>query len=227
MELNVLKKHKALEKYSDNEIIKEILNGETRLYEILIRRNNPFLYKTGRSYNFNHDDTQDLMQDTFLDAYINLSKFEGRSSFKTWIIKIMLNNCYRKTRKTSFTNERADKIDEGSIPLFADNLADTNNTIMNKELGNIIEKAMNKMSLDYRMVFSLREINGLNVNETAEALNISEENVRVRLNRAKTMLKKEIEKSYNPEDIFEFNLIYCDRIVERVMEKILKIKIES
>jgi RNA polymerase sigma factor (sigma-70 family) len=211
------------EKYTDKEIIQKILDGEKRLFEILIRRNNPFLYKTGRSYNFNHDDTQDLMQDTFIDAYTNLSKFEGRSSFKTWIIKIMLNNCYKKTKKASFRNEKTDKIDEGSVPMFADNNDDTNNAVINKELGYIIEKALNRMSFDYRMVFSLREINGLNVNETAQVLNISAENVRVRLNRAKTMLIKEIEKSYKPEDIFEFNLIYCDRIVESVMEKILRL----
>ncbi|MGB3075596.1 MAG: sigma factor-like helix-turn-helix DNA-binding protein, partial [Chitinophagales bacterium] len=69
-------------------------------------------------------------------------------------------------------------------------------------------------------VFAMREINGLNVKETAEALDISETNVKVRLNRAKTMLRKEVEKAYNPEDIFEFNLIYCDAMVSRVMNRI-------
>ena len=216
-----MKNKKTLEKYSDKEIIQKILKGEKQLFEILIRRNNSSLYKTGRSYNFNHDDTQDLMQDTLLDAYTNLSKFESRSSFKTWIIRIMLNNCYRKTQKTGYRNEKSDEIDERSEPMFSDRLADTNNTVMNKELGRIIENALIKMPLDYRMVFSLREITGMNVIETAEALEINEENVRVRLSRAKAMLKKEIERSYKPEDIFEFNLIYCDRMVERVMGKIL------
>jgi len=70
------------------------------------------------------------------------------------------------------------------------------------------------------MVLSLREINGLNVAETAEALKLSDVNVRVRLSRAKAMLKKELEKFYKPEDLFEFNLVYCDMIVERVMQKI-------
>lgn len=74
------------------------------------------------------------------------------------------------------------------------------------------------------MVFSLREINGLNVIETAEVLNITETNVKVRLNRAKTMLRKELEKSYSAEDIFEFSLIYCDAIVNNVMNKIIDIK---
>ena len=218
------KNDKTSESYTDLEIIQKILKGETALFEILIRRNNSFLYKTGRSYNFNHDDTLDLMQDTLIDAYTSLSKFAGKSSFKTWIIKIMLNNCYRKNHKSAFRYEKADDIDESSVPVFAGNNIDTNYIVMNRELGLIIEKALNQMPLDYRMVFSLREINGLNVEETAEALNLSDANVRVRLSRAKAMLKKEIEKFYKPEDLFEFNLVYCDMVVERVMERL---KIES
>lgn len=215
-----MEKVRKTEQYSDNDVIQKILNGETALFEILIRRNNPFLYKTGRSYNYNHEDTQDLMQDTFIDAFINLAKFEGRSSFKTWIIKIMLNNCYRKSQRSAFKNETRNEINERSVPVFANQNTDPNKIVMNKELAYIIENALNKMPLDYRMVFSLREINGMNVIETAEALSISEANVRVRLNRAKTMLRKEIERSYTPEELFDFNLVYCDRMVERVMQKI-------
>jgi len=72
------------------------------------------------------------------------------------------------------------------------------------------------------MVFSLRELNGMSVHETSTALNITETNVKVRLNRAKTMLRKKVEKMYSAEDIFAFNLIYCDRIVIKVMESIIK-----
>jgi len=70
------------------------------------------------------------------------------------------------------------------------------------------------------MVFSLREMNGLNISETATLLNISEANVKVRLNRAKTMLRNEIEKTHSSNELFEFNLIYCDAMVENVMKKI-------
>ena len=216
-----MKKHSITWQYSDNDIIEKILKGEFELFEILIRRNNPFLYKTGRSYNYCHEDTMDLMQDTFIDAYTNLLKFEGRSSFKTWIIKIMLNNCFKKKQKFSFKNERADEISDISIPMFS-NHNDTNKIVLNKELSIVIENAMNHVPLDYRMVFTLREINGLNVIETAEALSISEANVKVRLNRAKTLLRKEIEKSYTAEDIYEFNLVFCDAMVNRVMSNIKK-----
>ena len=96
---------------------------------------------------------------------------------------------------------------------------------VNKELGRVLENAIHEIPEDYRIVFSLRELNGLSVAETAAALDISESNVKVRLNRAKTMLQKEIKKMYSPEEIFEFNLIYCDGMVDRVMKKIEEIKI--
>ncbi|HQS25301.1 MAG: hypothetical protein B7Y11_12645 [Sphingobacteriia bacterium 24-36-13] len=92
---------KEFEKYTDGEVIQKVVKGETKLFEIIIRRYNPFLYKIGRSYNYKHEDTQDLMQDTFIDVFIGLPKFENRSTLKTWIIKIMLNNCYKMQQKWS------------------------------------------------------------------------------------------------------------------------------
>ncbi|MBK9025153.1 MAG: sigma-70 family RNA polymerase sigma factor [Saprospiraceae bacterium] len=209
--------------YTDAKIIENILSGEIAQYEIFIRRNNPFLYKVGRSYNYNHEDTQDLMQESFIDAYKNLSKFENRSSFKSWIIKIMLNHCFRKKQKFSFKNEIVAEIMDSSEPMFKRSENDTYKMVANRELHCIIEKALGSVPFDYRMVFSLREMNGLNVSETAKALEISEANVKVRLNRAKTMLRKEIEKSYSAEEIFEFNLIYCDAIVDYVMQTITEL----
>lgn len=206
---------------SEVDIIKRVLAGELALFELLIRSNNAFLYKTGRSYNYSHEDTQDLMQDTFVDAYCNLSKFENRSSFKTWIIKIMLNNCFRRQNKFSYKNEKGSEIQDTSIPMFSnDRSSDTTNSVLNKELGSIVENAIQRIPLDYRMVFTLREVNGLNTEETADVLQISHSNVKVRLNRAKTMLRKEIGLSYTPEEIFEFNLVYCDALVDRVMSEL-------
>lgn len=206
------------EKYTDEEIIEKVLNGEKALYEIIVRRYNPYLYKVGRSYNYNHQDTQDLMQDTFVDAYKNLSQFEGRSNFKTWIVRIMMNNCYRKKEKFSFKNEiMKENINEQSSPLFSNSKTNTDHIVHNRELGSAIEKALQRIPFDYRMVFSLREINELNVAETADILNISESNVKVRLNRAKSMLRDELNGMYADEELYSFNLVYCDGMVERVM----------
>ena len=213
------------ETLDDTVIIQKIINGEITLFEILLRRNNAFLYKTGRSYGYSHEDTQDLMQDTFINAYLNLSKFNNQSSFKTWIIRIMLNNCYHKRVKFSFKNETSNTINEKSVPMFSNTKrTDANNEIVNRELNYVIEKSLQQIPTEYRMVFSLREITGLSVAETAETLNITETNVKVRLNRAKSMLRKQIENKYTARDIYDFNLIYCDAIVSRVMNEISKLK---
>lgn len=209
-----------LEKFTESEIIKRILAGEKSLYEFIVRRFNSPLYKVGRSYNYNHEDTQDLMQETFIDAYKSLAVFEGRADFKTWIIRIMLNNCYRKKQKSGFKNEVARDVNENLKPMFSYSTNDTDNVVLNRELGHVIEEALTKIPFDYRMTFSLREINGLKVSETATLLSISEANVKVRLNRAKAMLRNEIKKIYTAGELFEFNLIYCDAMVKKVMDKI-------
>ena len=209
---------------TEMELISRTRKGERELFEILIRRNNPYLYKLGMSYGYKHEDVQDLMQETFIAAYLNLEKFEGRSSFKTWVTRIMLNQCYQKAQKLSFKFEKANEnLNEKITPMFESNQAtDTYKSVLNNELSNIIGNALTSIPLEYRMVFSLRQLNGMSTTETAEVLDISETNVKVRLNRAKHMLREKVEKMYTPEDIFEFNLIYCDSIVSEVMKAINK-----
>lgn len=214
---------KSITQYSDEEAIKQILEGNPAVFEILIRRYNPFLYKTGRGYGFSHHDTEDLMQETFINCYQSLSSFENRSSFKTWIIKIMIHQCYHKAHKLSYRNEKT--IDGfsnfNSESMFLNTKhSDTSKKVINKELSNIIESAIKKLPQDYRTTFTLRELTGLNVAETADLMHTTTSNVKVRLNRAKMMLRKEIEKIYSSDDIYEFNLVYCDKIVTAVMKRI-------
>jgi RNA polymerase sigma factor (sigma-70 family) len=216
---------KQADTISEIELISRIRKGERELFEILIRRNNPYLYKLGMSYGYKHEDVEDLMQEAFIAAYLNLEKFEARSSFKTWITRIMLNQCYQKAQKLSFKFEKAnDILNEKITPMFESNQStDTYRSVLNNELSNIIGSALTSIPLEYRMVFSLRELNGMSTAETAEVLEISETNVKVRLNRAKHMLREKVERMYTPEDIFEFNLIYCDKIVDEVMKSINKL----
>jgi RNA polymerase sigma-70 factor (ECF subfamily) len=216
---------KRLEEYTDLDIIHKVINGDIDQYEILIKRYDSFLYKIGRSYRYNHQDTEDLMQETYISAYCNLQKFENRSSFKTWLTRIMLNQCYQKKHKLSFQNEiiTDDLQTEKSNVMFHPSPNNEKYTV-NKELGHVLENAIHDIPEDYRMVFTLRELNGLSVHETSESLDISESNVKVRLNRAKTMLREKIEEMYSPEDIFEFNLVYCAGMVKRVMDKIRELK---
>lgn len=213
----------------DSALITRILAGDTRRFEDIIRRYNGCLYKTGRAYGFSHADTEDLMQETYVSVFTHLGQFRYQSTLKTWMIRIMLNLCYHKTRKQSFLRERSELplMDEKSAPMFHDHSTGTDHPVVNEELKHELEEAVGRIPADYRMVFTLREMNGLSVRETAGALAMSEGNVKTKLNRAKKMLRTEIRKRYSLEDIYEFNLIYCDGMVERVMARICQIAPEK
>lgn len=200
------------------EIIERILKGDKPLYEVIVKRFNPYLYRIGRSYNYNHEDTEDLMQDTYIDAFKNLSHFENRSNFKTWIVRIMLNNCYRKREKLSFKNELSkDSISENVTPVFGEAAEDAISKLQNNQIKDAIEAALVNIPEDYRLVFSLRQINEFSVKETADMLSITESNVKVRLNRAKGMLKSYLEKQNLVPELYDFHLRYCNPFTEKVM----------
>ncbi len=202
---------------SETEIIRRIKDGETGLFDIFMRRNNPYLYKIGMSLGFTHQDVEDLMQESYTSAYLNLEKFKQESSFKTWVVKIMLNQCFHKKQRLGFIKEKTmDTNNEKLVPMFEKEQSDGYKKIIDRELNCAIENAIIQMPLDYRVVFVLRQLSGMSTSETAESLDISEANVKTRLNRARHMLRKELKVKYSPQDIFEFNVVYCDRVVNKV-----------
>jgi RNA polymerase sigma-70 factor (ECF subfamily) len=208
-------------KGGEQEIIQKILDGEMALFEILIRRYNAILYKIARSYGFDHEEAKDLLQETHIAAYQNLKKFESRSSYKTWIAKIMVNKClYKLSYGSSKYEALHTTVDENSQPMFASKKRTTEADVLNKELSHILEKSLEKIPVPYRTVFLLREAEGLSVAETAEMLNLTPVNVKVRLNRAKALLQRELEKYYSKAQLYDFNLIYCDDVVKNVFEVI-------
>lgn len=89
----------SLNKLQDTELIVRILEGEKRLYEIIIRRYNQRLYRIGMSVLNNDADTEDAMQTCYINAYEHLSQFKQRSSFSTWLIRIMINECLSLKKK--------------------------------------------------------------------------------------------------------------------------------
>lgn len=207
-----------------DEIIANVLNGDVERYAFIVKIFDKYLYKIGRSYGFDHQTTEDLMQETFVNAYIHLKDFGRRSTFKTWISKIMLHQCYYKKNRSKFRRERSlgetENENEVFQPVFGTPVGKPEKMTSNNELKENIEKAIVNIPEDYRIVFTLRELNGLSIRETALALGLTESNVKVRLSRAKGLLRTELRKTYQPEEIFEFNLIYCDGLVKRVMEAI-------
>jgi RNA polymerase sigma factor (sigma-70 family) len=208
---------------SEGEIVEKIVNGEKTLFEVLIRRFNAVLYKIGRTHGFNHQDAEDLMQDTHMAAYHHLAQFEGRSSYKTWISRIMINKCLYKINYDHSKNEMHGNgsIPDNAIPIYSSSKQDGPETnLLKREFSSVLENALQKISLPHRTVFALRELEGFSVSETAELLGITPVNVKVRLNRAKAMLQKQLEEFYSGKDIYEFHLIYCDAIVKKVFQSI-------
>ena len=213
----------AYKQYDDDEIIGKINEGDHPLYEIIVRRYNPYLYKIGRSYGFNHQDTEDLMQNTYLNAFYNLQKFQFKATFKTWMTRIMLNQCYQGKQRHDSRNNTITASTPDNVPEYVagEEGRTVEHKFISKELGQIIESAIHQLPENSRMVFTLRELNQHSVAETADILGISENNVKVRLNRAKALIKEILQAQYAPDYIFEFNEVYCNAMVKRVLEKIL------
>jgi RNA polymerase sigma factor (sigma-70 family) len=205
----------------DREIIVKILDGELALFEILIRRHNAVLYKIARSYGFNHQDAEDLIQETHVAAFSGLKGFEHRSSYKTWLSKILVNKCLYQLKYGYFKNERprSELLDESVHPLNSVR-SQPANEVAKRELARLIEQSLELIPPAYRTVFVLREVEGFSVAETAELMGITPTNVKVRLNRAKAMLQKELEQFYSSAEIYELNLVFCDKIVKEVFAKI-------
>jgi RNA polymerase sigma factor (sigma-70 family) len=202
---------------TDTEVLSRVLAGEIALYEIIIRRYNPLLYKIGRSYGLVHEDVQDVMQDTYITGYEKLYQFQGKAQLSTWLTRIMINKCIYKMKRR-VENLPLSAADENFEEHTAATLA--GKFPLQIELKRIMEMSLEKLPEPYRMVFLLRETENFSVAQTAEALHISEVNVKVRLNRAKAMMRENLEQWYSKTDIYEFNLKYCTEVVNAVLNRI-------
>jgi RNA polymerase sigma factor (sigma-70 family) len=200
---------------TDEEIVERILKGETHLYEGLMRKYNLRLYRISMSIINDDDEAEDIMQNAYINAYQQLSKFQYRSSFGTWITRILINESLLHKKKMM---KRQEAVVKEEAKEYHDETPLKN--LMNKELKNILESAVAALPEKYRMVFVMREIQEMSTNETMEVLNLGESNVKIRLNRAKEMLRNELSSYYRSNQLFEFNLIRCDRISDFVMSRI-------
>src|SRR5499426_252142 len=207
---------------SDEEVVRRVIAGETALFEILMRRYNQRLFRVTRAIVTNDSEAEDIIQDAYVRAYSHLNQFEGRARFSTWLTKIAIYEAYARMRRIDYQ-----KID--SISVLEDQGIDMKSKernpeqqIYDGELKMVLEKAFDALPNDYRSVFMLREIEGLSTAETAECLEISEENVKTRLHRARVLLQRELYSAAGATaaTAFQFLGARCDRVVARVMERI-------
>lgn len=210
---------------SDEQLIERVLNREKNVYEVIMRKYNQRLFRIARSYILNEDEVEDLIQETYMKAYEQLPHFEKRSSFSTWLIRILINEALKRLnhrkRLASFTYDRSehpafDREAHEESPMNDNPLGQ----LMNTELGDVLERAVDRLPEKYSSVFVMREVEGMSIAETSEALEITETNVKVRLNRAKEMLRETITDSYHDVNIFRFHLVRCDRIVRGVLRRL-------
>lgn len=205
----------------DNEIINKVLTGEKRLFEQLMRRHNSSLFRIGMSILNNDADVEDVMQTTYISAYQHLDSFRQESAFGTWLKRIMINECnlQLKKRRRLISEDISDIEDH-----LSENLTEAKESpvakVIDKELGRALEHALMQIPEKYRVVFVMREMEHLSGAETGQVLNISTVNVKVRLIRAKLMLRGKITDFYKNDLVFPFHLTRCDRVVNGVLGRL-------
>ena len=141
---------------------------------------------------------ENIMQETFYSMVKSINQFDGNSKLSTWLYRIVANHCLmnaRKEKKRSYVSLENDE-DLYTERHIADWTSLPYKSTENNELRQILDKAIKKLSPDYRIIFLLRDIEGLSTEETAEAANISVPAVKSRLHRARAFLRKEIDEAF-------------------------------
>jgi RNA polymerase sigma factor (sigma-70 family) len=204
---------------SDFEIISRILAGEKQAYSTIVRRYNQRLYRVAMSMISDDREVEDVMQVAYIKAYENLPKFQFKSSFSTWLTRILINESLLRLKIRNRSVNMEDHVLDTEIN--KQNEVETPvSTMLNAELKSAIDQAISQLPDKYRTVFIMREIEEMNVAETGACLDISEVNVKVRLNRAKSLLRESLSSLYKNEDLLHFHLSRCDRMVQMVMNRI-------
>lgn len=207
---------------SDEALVERILAGEIALFELIMRRNNPRIYRAIRSLIRDEADVEDCMQAAYLAAFSKLRDFKRQSKFSTWLTQIAINEALGKLRRAGrHPTVSLTVVEEPAMSPLPD-LPSPETNASRRELANLIERAVDALPDLYRATFMLREIEGMDTAETAEALGVSEDVVKTRLSRAKAALREQLEQlagSAAP-DAFGFHATRCDRVVANVMAKL-------
>ena len=207
---------------TDDLIISRILLGKREYYEVLVRRYNSMFYKTARGILSKEEDIEDVMQEAYIRGFEKLHQFRKEARFSTWLGRILINcalqhlNKLKKKHQVSIEaleNEEYDTLQEETSN-------SDNNQEVSENLKKALESAISHLPSKYRVVFILREIEEVSVADTASMLEITEDNVKIRLHRAKNMLKDMLRTEATSLDIFAFHASRCALIAARVMHHI-------
>ena len=205
---------------SDEDIVSRVLAGETGLFEVLMRRHNQRVYRAARAILRDDREAEDVMQEAYVNAYTHLAQFGGRAKFSTWLTKIAVYEALGRARRRG----RYEPLDEAPQETFmpASSSPDPERQAFGRELGALIESAVDSLGDGYREVFMLRQVEGLSTTETAAVLGVSEDVVKTRFSRARHALQRQLldRTGAAAGSAFTFGQARCDRIVIAVMARI-------
>jgi RNA polymerase sigma-70 factor (ECF subfamily) len=182
----------------ESQVIEAAQNGDKRAMADLVRKYEKTVYNFAFKICRNPEGAENIMQETFLSMVKSLHQFDNKSKLSTWLYRIVANHCLMEYRKKK---HRFVSIDEDEDGLFENNFkADWNlvpdNVVENNELKDILDAAIQNLSPDYRVVFLLRDVEGLSTEETGRITELSVPAVKSRLHRARAFLRKEINKAF-------------------------------
>jgi len=180
------------------ELIARILAGETELFHDLIRPCERMVYLSVLSMMKDESEAEDVTQEAMMKAFRALRSFHAESKFSTWLVAIALNEGRRRLRNAgrvpleSLEEQTAEPEGDFTPVVLTDWREIPLEALERKEVRHALAHAVGELPAIYRQVFTLRDIEGLDVRETAEALEISANVVKVRLHRARMMLQKRL-----------------------------------
>ncbi len=214
----------GVDKLTDEVIVDRVRAGEVALYEILVRRHNQRLYRTIRAILRDDRDVEDVMQQAYVDAYSHLDQFRGAAKFSTWLTRIAVNRAIRTGRGVASALSLLPAVSDPELAIEqapASHL-DPEHELYGHELKVVLESLIEQLPDPFRVVFVMREVEGLSTAETAACLEINEDTVKTRLHRAKRLLKERLDRQLGPASsgVYAFHLSRCDRVVHGVMARI-------
>lgn len=183
-------KRKAIK---DEDLVRLTKKGDTRAFGRLMVRYQDKIYRLARRMTETHEDAEDVLQEAFVKAFKKISGFKGESKFSTWLYRITVNLALMRLRRKRLSTVSLDEpvtTDESSLHREIEDVApDPLKSLLEKESGEVLDKAIADLPPGYRAVFVLRHVESLSTEDTARILRISVPAVKSRLHRARVMLR--------------------------------------
>jgi RNA polymerase sigma-70 factor (ECF subfamily) len=213
-----------VESWTDEEIVERVRAGETALFEIIMRRHNQRLYRATLGILRSGQEAEDVMQDAYVRAYQHLDQFAGRAKFATWLTRIAVNEALARAKRGA-RFEELDETSEATMDAFSATSHTPEQQASRAELQVLLEEAIATLPPRYRSVLMMRDVEEMSTVETAECLGIREENVKVRLHRARALIRKQLYQRAGATSsaAFQFHASRCDRVVRNVFARIAQL----